>query len=76
MATSGNGTRITGPGRAMTICRTRTVNIAVFLDEVTAANSPLLFIPGSDKLGIVDADHDLETTSYPPPLDLGPRNSH
>jgi ectoine hydroxylase len=43
----------------------RAMNIAVFLDEVTAANGPLLFIPGSHKLGVIDAGHDLETTSYP-----------
>ncbi len=43
----------------------RAMNIAVFLDDVTAANGPLLFIPGSHKRGIVEAGHDLETTSYP-----------
>ena len=43
----------------------RAMNIAVFLDDVTAANGPLLFIPGSHKQGIVEAGHDLETTSYP-----------
>jgi len=43
----------------------RAMNIAVFLDDVTAANGPLLFIPGSHKFGVVDAGHDLETTSYP-----------
>ena len=43
----------------------RAMNIAVFLDDVTAANGPLLFIPGSHKQGVVDAGHDLETTSYP-----------
>jgi len=43
----------------------RAMNIAVFIDDVTAANGPLLFIPGSHKLGVVDAGHDLETTSYP-----------
>jgi L-proline 4-hydroxylase len=43
----------------------RAMNIAVFLDDVTAANGPLLFIPGSHKLGVVEAGHDLETTSYP-----------
>ena len=43
----------------------RAMNIAVFIDEVTAANGPLLFIPGSHKSGVVDAGHDLETTSYP-----------
>ena len=43
----------------------RAMNIAVFLDDVTPANGPLLFIPGSHKLGVVEAGHDLETTSYP-----------
>ena len=43
----------------------RAMNIAVFLDEVSAANGPLLFIPGSHKQGVVAAGHDLETTSYP-----------
>jgi len=43
----------------------RAMNIAVFLDDVTAANGPLLFIPGSHKLGVVEAGHDLATTSYP-----------
>ncbi len=43
----------------------RAMNVAVFLDDVTAANGPLLFIPGSHKFGVVDAAHDLETTSYP-----------
>jgi ectoine hydroxylase len=41
------------------------MNIAVFLDEVTAANGPLLFIPGSHIDGVFDAGHDLATTSYP-----------
>ena len=43
----------------------RAMNIAVFLDEVTAANGPLLLIPGSHKHGVLEAGHDLETTSYP-----------
>jgi ectoine hydroxylase len=43
----------------------RAMNISVFLDEVTAANGPLLLIPGSHKKGVVEAGHDLETTSYP-----------
>ncbi len=43
----------------------RAMNIALFIDEVTAANGPLLFIPGSHKEGVVAAGHDLETTSYP-----------
>ena len=41
------------------------MNIAVFLDEVTAANGPLLFIPGSHREGVFEAGHDLATTSYP-----------
>jgi len=43
----------------------RAMNIAVFLDDVTAANGPLLFLPGSHQQGVVAAGHDLETTSYP-----------
>ncbi len=43
----------------------RAMNIAVFVDDVTAANGPLLFIPGSHEVGVLDAGHDLETTSYP-----------
>ncbi|MBL4906353.1 MAG: phytanoyl-CoA dioxygenase family protein [Sneathiella sp.] len=43
----------------------RAMNIAIFLEEVTAANGPLLFIPGSHKMGVIDAGHDLQTTSYP-----------
>ncbi len=43
----------------------RAMNIALFLDDVTAANGPLLFLPGSHRHGVVDAGHDLETTSYP-----------
>ncbi len=43
----------------------RAMNIAFFIDDVTAANGPLLFIPGSHKDGVVKAGHDLQTTSYP-----------
>ena len=43
----------------------RAMNIAVFLDDVTAANGPLLFLPKSHKMGVIDAGLDLETTSYP-----------
>jgi len=43
----------------------RAMNIALFLDDVTAANGPLLFIPGSHKFGVIEAGHDLESTSYP-----------
>ncbi len=43
----------------------RAMNIAVFIDDVTAANGPLLLIPRSHTHGVVKADHDVETTSYP-----------
>ncbi len=43
----------------------RAMNIAVFLDEVTEFNGPLMFIPGSHKGGTLEAGHDLATTSYP-----------
>jgi ectoine hydroxylase len=43
----------------------RAMNIAVFLDDVTAANGPLLFIPKSHKKGVFEAGHDIATTSYP-----------
>ena len=43
----------------------RAMNVAIFLDEVTEFNGPLLFIPGSHKKGVIKANHDLTTTSYP-----------
>ncbi len=43
----------------------RAMNVAIFLDDVTEHNGPLMFIPGSHKKGVVDAKHDLTTTSYP-----------
>ena len=43
----------------------RAMNIAVFLDPVTAANGPLMFLTGSHREGVFEAGHDLETTSYP-----------
>ena len=43
----------------------RAMNVAIFLDEVTEFNGPLLFIPGSHKKGVIKASHDLTTTSYP-----------
>ena len=39
--------------------------MAIFLDDVNEFNGPLMFIPGSHKKGVVDAKHDLTTTSYP-----------
>ncbi len=43
----------------------RAMNIAVFIDDVTAANGPLLMIPRSHSHGVVSATHDKQTTSYP-----------
>ena len=43
----------------------RAMNVAIFLDEVNEFNGPLMFIPGSHKRGVLDAQHDLTTTSYP-----------
>ena len=43
----------------------RAMNIAIFLNEVNEFNGPLMFIPGSHKLGVLDAAHDTKTTSYP-----------
>ncbi len=43
----------------------RAMNVAIFLDEVNEFNGPLMFIPGSHTLGVLDAAHDVTTTSYP-----------
>ena len=43
----------------------KAMNISVFLDDVTVYNGPLMIIPGSHKVGVLEAGHDLETTSYP-----------
>ena len=43
----------------------RAMNVAIFLDEVNEFNGPLMFIPGSHKLGVLEAGHDTTTTSYP-----------
>jgi ectoine hydroxylase len=43
----------------------RAMNVAIFLDEVNEYNGPLMFIPGSHKQGVLDAQHDTSTTSYP-----------
>lgn len=43
----------------------RAMNVAIFLDDVNEFNGPLMFIPGSHKLGALPAGHDLTTTSYP-----------
>lgn len=43
----------------------RAMNVAIFLDEVSEFNGPLMFIPGSHRKGVIEAQHDLTTTSYP-----------
>ena len=43
----------------------RAMNVAIFLSDVNEFNGPLMFIPGSHKLGVLDAQHDTATTSYP-----------
>lgn len=43
----------------------RALNIALFLEDVTTFNGPLMFIPGSHKDGVFGAGHDTATTSYP-----------
>ena len=43
----------------------RAMNIAVFMDEVMPINGPLMLIPGSHKSGVLPAEHDKATTSYP-----------
>jgi ectoine hydroxylase len=43
----------------------RAMNVAIFLDDVNEYNGPLMLIPGSHKKGVIDAKHDLTTTSYP-----------
>lgn len=43
----------------------RAMNVAIFLDDVNPFNGPLMFIPGSHRKGVVEARHDLTTTSYP-----------
>ncbi len=43
----------------------RAMNVAIFLDDVNEFNGPLMFIPGSHKLGALEAAHDTSTTSYP-----------
>ena len=43
----------------------RAMNIAIILNEVNEFNGPLMFIPGSHNLGVVAAEHDTATTSYP-----------
>ncbi len=43
----------------------RAMNVAIFLDEVNEFNGPLMLIPGSHQLGVLEAGHDTTTTSYP-----------
>jgi ectoine hydroxylase len=43
----------------------RAMNVAIFLDDVNEFNGPLMFIPGSHQQGMLEAQHDTSTTSYP-----------
>ena len=43
----------------------RAMNIAVFLDEVMPINGPLMLVPRSHTAGVLHAEHDTSTTSYP-----------
>ena len=43
----------------------RAMNLAIFLDEVNQFNGPLMGIPKSHKLGVLEAGHDVSTPSYP-----------
>ena len=43
----------------------RALNIALFLEDVTACNGPLMLIPDSHRGGVFGAGHDRATTSYP-----------
>src|SRR2546430_4145264 len=43
----------------------RAMNVAIFLDEVNELNGPLMFIPGSHKLGEFDDGHETPPPAYP-----------
>jgi len=43
----------------------RAMNIALFVEDVSEFNGPLYLIPGSHADGVIDAGHDVKTTSYP-----------
>ena len=43
----------------------KAMNIAVFLDEVMPINGPLMLVPRSHTIGVLEAEHDTTTTSYP-----------
>lgn len=43
----------------------RAMNIAVFLDEVMPINGPLMLVPRSHTYGVLQAERDTTTTSYP-----------
>jgi hypothetical protein len=51
----------------------RAMNIALFLDDVTEFNGPLMFIPKSHKRGVLEAGHDVTTTLLPA-VDAGSRH--
>lgn len=52
---SGNGIRIISTGSKKTACPRRWVAIlVVFLEDVNEFNGPLLLVPGSHKLGVIE----------------------
>jgi ectoine hydroxylase len=64
-ATSGSGTRTTAPGSTTTACPSAGDEHRDLPRRRERVQRPLMFIPGSHKKGVVDAKHDLTTTSYP-----------
>ena len=65
MVMFGNGIKTMVLGNDDDMPEARAMNIAIFLDEVNEFNTPYLLIPGSHAKGVVDASHDISTTSYP-----------
>jgi ectoine hydroxylase len=43
----------------------RAMNVALLLDKVNEFNGPLYLLPRSHKRGVLEAGHDVATTSYP-----------
>jgi ectoine hydroxylase len=51
----------------------RMVNVAVFLDEVTEFNGPVMFVPGSHREGLMrdDANDEKKSSQHVDPYDIG-----
>ena len=52
------------------------MNVAIFLDEVNEFNGPLMFIPGSHKLGVLEAEHDVREHHELPAVGHQSRHHH